>query len=350
MTSATEADLPQINPQVMAAAVQATGLPAEKLRLALRSPLDAQSNNLYDLRVDDRYLIVKEFLKPNELLDAPAREHSALLKLVPHDIAPQPVFYDAAVGPVVVYEFMQGEMWDRCLPSAAKLAELAGLWLYLHSLPTNGLWLSRGQETPLAETGLGLERLLEQYAVWASTDFPQGRRGVSFFPQIIDRGRRVVADLTQCIPELCFCRSDARFANVIDRPTGRLGLIDWEDAGLRDPARGLGTLLTHPNQEDLLDEVAWQPFLAPYLAGREPQDPTIRQRLDLYLGIFPLFWLAILLNAGVDRAKAGTLGGWAINDLPKNEQLRRYVARSLAWPDGDFNEVLGDLANVSFFP
>jgi len=30
---------------------------------------------------------------------------------------------------------------------------------------------------------------------------------------------------------LCFCRSDARFANVIARPDGRLGLVDWEDSG-----------------------------------------------------------------------------------------------------------------------
>jgi len=59
----------------------------------------------------------------------------------------------------------------------------------------------------------------------------------------------------------CFCRSDARFANVIARPDGRVGLVDWEDSGLRDPARELADLLHHPNQEDLIDAEGWQPFL-----------------------------------------------------------------------------------------
>ncbi len=102
--------------QVLAVSTYATGLPASELVLRLRSPLDAQSNNLYDLFAGDRHLIVKQFLKEDELVDAPAREHSALLRLAEHDIAPQPVFYDATIGPVVVYEFMQGEMWDRRLP------------------------------------------------------------------------------------------------------------------------------------------------------------------------------------------------------------------------------------------
>jgi thiamine kinase-like enzyme len=308
--------LQKVSSIVLAVSAHATGLPSSELDLRLRRPLDAQSNNLYDLFTGDRHLIVKEFLKEDELLDAPAREHSALLRLAEHDIAPQPVLYDASRGPIVIYEFMPGEMWDRRVPSAAKLADLAELWLHLHSLPTDGLWLSRGQERPLVETGRELEHLLERYAAWVSTDYPPAQRAVSLFPEIIRQGRRAAADLAQCAPDLCFCRSDARFANVIDRPSGRLGLIDWEDAGLRDPARDLGTLLTHPNQEDLMDELAWQPFLGPYLAGSEPLDPTIRERMDLYLGIFPLFWLAILLNAGVSKAKAGALDGWAINDSP----------------------------------
>ncbi len=348
MTSTARPNPPQINPQVLAAAVQTTGLPVEKLRLTLRCPLDAQSNNLYDLRVDDRHLIVKEFLKPDELVDAPARERGALLRLAPHDIAPQPVFYDAAVGPVVIYEFMPGEMWDRRLPSADELSKLADLWLLQHALPTDNLWLSRGQQT-IEDVGRSLQRYLGRYAEWVGSEFPQGQSVVEVFPEF-DRFHGIATELTSYDPTYCFCRSDPRFANIIARPDGRLGLVDWEDSGLCDPARDLGDLLTHPNQEDLLDMAAWQPFLELYLAGREPVDSTIRERMNLYLGIFPIFWLAILLNVGVSRAEAGTLDDWTINDSPKNLQLRRYVARALAWPGGDIAEMLEELAGITFFP
>ena len=338
------------NPQVVEAAVRATGLPAERLRLTLRSPLDAQSNNLYDLLIGERHLVVKEFLKRDELLDAPAREHGALMRLAVHDIAPQPVFYDEAVGPVVIYEFMPGTMWDRRVPSSGELSQLADLWLMQHALPTDGIWLSRGQEQSVEEIGLAIEGYFDRYAHWGASNFPNAHPTVALFPELLEQSRMVATELASFDPQLCFCRSDARFANVIARPDGRLGLVDWEDSGLRDPARELGDLLTHPNQEDLLDMAAWQPFLVPYLAGREPLDPTIRQRVHLYLAIFPIFWLAILLNVGVTRAEAGTVDNWRINDLAKNVQFRRYVARALAWPSDNIEEVLADLAGITFFP
>ena len=43
------------------------------------------------------------------------------------DIAPQPLFFDPSVGPVVVYRYLDGPMWDRRVPAAAALAGLADL-------------------------------------------------------------------------------------------------------------------------------------------------------------------------------------------------------------------------------
>ena len=145
-----------------------------------------------------------------------------------------------------------------------------------------------------------------------------------------------------------FCRSDARFANVIARPDGRVGLVDWEDSGLRDPALELVDLLHHPNQEDLLDAEGWQPFLDHYLPSRSA-DTGFGERLRGYLALFPVFWLGVLLTEGMRRSASGALQGWLVNDLEPNQRLRRYVARSLAWPAIDPTNRLSDVADVTFF-
>src|SRR5207249_6852560 len=123
---------------------------------------------------------------------------------------------------------------------------------------------------------------------------------------------RSLAAARRLIPRqtpLCFCRSDARFANVIARTDGRLGLVDWEDSGLRDPAREVADLLMHPNQEDLLDWNAWQPFVSVYIESRR-DDPDFEQRLQACLAIFPVFWLGILLSIGMRRFAEDTVGNW----------------------------------------
>src|SRR5690348_3166533 len=92
----------------------------------------------------------------------------------------------------------------------------------------------------------------------------------------------------------CQSRHGLRRTGLPARPGGRLGLVDWEDSGLRDPAREVADLLMHPNQEDLLDWHAWQPFLSTYGESRR-DDANFELRLEGYLAIFPVFWLRILL-------------------------------------------------------
>jgi hypothetical protein len=149
-------------------------------------------------------------------------------------------------------------------------------------------------------------------------------------------------------PLLRFCRSDTRFANVIARSDGRIGLVDWEDSGLRDPPREVADLLMHPNQEDLLDIAAWQPFLSVYVESRR-DDTDFERRLRGYLAIFPVFWLGILLADGMRRTADGDFGNWMINEMEPNARLRRYLARAQAWPDPDPTEALAKLGDVAFF-
>ena len=240
---------------------------AKDVAIKVRPPLQHQSNRLFDVWADGRHLIVKEYLKPDEFHDAPLREFGALERLVPLDIAPLPVHYRpfkaAPLGPLVMYEFMAGEMWDHNCPTAAELGQLAAAWQQVHRVSTTGLWLSRGQERTLADVEGQIRTALEGYAAWIETEFLPGRAAARQCLALLDQCHTVCKTLAQIEPVLCFCWPDARFANIIRRPNGTLGLIDWEDSGLRDPAIDVVCLLTHPNQENLLTAETWQPFLVP---------------------------------------------------------------------------------------
>lgn len=328
----------------------ATGLAPSGFRIVLRPPLDYQSNRLYDVWASNRHLIAKEFVKPDEMVDAPAREFRALQLLAPLDIAPQPVFFRPELGPVVVYEFMEGEMWDRRHPTPSELAELAALWLQINALPTDGLWISRGHEQSWHEVEARFRGVFQQYLDWTTAAFPVRQRAAQICLDLLEARQSVTRGLAGAEPVLCFCRSDQRFANVIRRRDGRLGMIDWEDSGLRDPARDLADVMMHPNQEDLLTTDEWQAFLRPYLAGRGVSDPSLVERVHLYLALFPIYWLAVLIRRGMQLTQQGQPTGWTVNGLAATQRLRRYLARALAWPNRHFHRQLEDVADVEFFP
>ena len=326
----------------------AAGFPPAAFSIHLRQPLENQSNRLYDAWLSDRHWIVKEFLKEDELVDAPRREFQALERLLPLDLAPRPIFFDPSLGPVVIYEYLEGEMWDRQQPSQADLSQLAAAWLQIHSVQVD--WFSRGSERELSDIENQFLGVLQTYVAWTAGTFPPARKLAERCLELFDQRRRVVPDLARLKPVYRFCRSDPRFANVIRRPGGRLGFVDWEDSGLRDPARELADLIMHPNQEDLLAWEGWQPFIRAYLGPLRHDDPHLGDRMHLYLAIFPFFWLTGLMNQGMKRSAGGKLGGWQVNGLPANLRLRRYLARALAWPEMDFSAQLRALAAERFFP
>jgi thiamine kinase-like enzyme len=161
---------------------------------------------------------------------------------------------------------------------------------------------------------------------------------------------RALAEGAPAIPDqvrLRFCQTDSRFANVIARPDGRIGLVDWEASGLRDPARQLADLLTHPNQEDLLDATGWQPFLDHYF--HDDAEADLHNRLRGYLILFGAFWLGLLLGTGMQRIADGTFHKWTVNGLEPNLRLRRYLARCHAWPSPDPSVALAALDGLEFF-
>jgi aminoglycoside phosphotransferase (APT) family kinase protein len=210
--------------------------------------------------------------------------------------------------------------------------------------------MSRGYERSLEDHRAQVRAAFEAHRAWAQAAYPQARRTADTCLDLLERRSPVARALAQETPTLCFCRSDPRFANVIVRPGGRLGLVDWEDSGLRDPARDLADIVLHPNQEDLLGEDEWRAFTCPYVAGHGADGPGIVRRAHLYGALFHLFFLAAIIRGGLRRAQTGQLAGWEVNGMEANERLRRYLARGLTWPESDFGEALEDLSEVAFFP
>ncbi len=323
-----------------------------KTAVSQRDPIDFQSNQLFDVRQNGRHYIAKKYLNPKEWDVAPKREFAALQRLAALDLAPQPIFYDPELGPVVIYQFLEGTMWDRTPPTAVQLTKLAGLWLTLNSLPADGLWLSRGQEWSVSEALGRFRSHLTRYEQWAAVHFRAGLAGTAHCWPLLEQLPTILHAFAQLPdPPLLFSRGDPRFANVIQRPDGRLGMVDWEDSGLRDPAQDVADLLTHANQEDLLDDAAWDAFLRPYTAAILPKDPHFNERIQLYLAIFPVLWLVGLLNYGVSRAEAGkSLTDWQTNRLPVNIRLRRYLAKAQAWPNKPTAADKAAVADIDFFP
>jgi thiamine kinase-like enzyme len=220
----------------------------------------------------------------------------------------------------------------------------------MHAATTDGLWPSRNHRRSFDAVEAQLGAIFAQYERWCAATYPNGQAIARQCLALLAARRPAASVLLAADVVPCFCRADARFANVIERPDGRLGLIDWEDSGLRDPARDVVDLLTHPNQEDLISDEEWQAFLQPYLAVRRAVDPRIDERIHLYGAIYPLFWLAMALRQGMRAAEAGVLASWSVNGIPGERRLRRYLARVLAWPDGGAAASHAALGELTFFP
>jgi thiamine kinase-like enzyme len=192
---------------------------------------------------------------------------------------------------------------------------------------------------------------IENYLDWATSEYEPGKRIAEICLKLLESKHSIFNELYNQEPVLCFCKADPRFANVIKKPNGKLGLVDWEDSGLLDPAMDIADLITHPNQEDLVNWREWQSsFVKPYLNARSKVDKSITSRFQLYMAILPIYWLTVLIRRGLKLAYIGHLTGWTINGLSGNERLKRYMARALSWPSMEYLGTLSNLDNIEFFP
>ena len=333
----------------------ALGLSPGEITVHPVAPLDHQSNHLYEAWADGVVYMVKEFRKPDELYDAPTREYFAMEALSPLDIAPCPVAHirpeELGPGqwPVVVYRRMEGEMWDRRAPSPADMTALARLWLAVHEVPVAGAPRARGIADGAGRLLDRLPLIFQRYADWARKESPDCLPMARALEEVGVRAEAATAELRRLPVRELYCRSDARFSNVIARPDGSLAMIDWEDCGVGDPAQFVADLRTGPNQEDLISDGAWRAFSETYLAALTPADPGLPRRITLYELLIPMLWLGWIAERILADAAKGPVRPWTMNAMPETERGRRFLARALAWPEGDFEASLAQVANYPFF-
>ena len=342
--------------EIAAVVSHALKLPTSDIRLRPLAPLEHQSNHLYEARAGGVVHMVKEFRKPDELYDAPAREYFAMEALAPREIAPRPVAYVRAgqLGPgqwpIVVYQRLEGEMWDRRAPTPADMQALARLWLVVHDVPVAGAPRARGVADGAGRLLDRLPHILQRYADWARESAPACRPTAEALAIAGARAEAAAAELRRLPVRELYCRSDARFSNVIVRPDGRLGMVDWEDCGAGDPAQFVADLRIGPNQEDLISPEAWQAFSGLYLGALGRRDPSLARRVALYELLAVMLWLGLMVERVLAEAAAGPVRRWAMNTMPANERGRRFLARALAWPEGDFEAALARIAVYRLFP
>ena len=336
-----------MNTAIAQVVTAATGWSPQQFRVQLRPPLAIQSNNLYDVFGPNQRLIAKEYLNGDELPAAPTREFLSLQLLSPYDIAPQPLFFDLAMGSVVLYEFMSGEMWPERLPNPAMLTGLAESWLIMRRLGADGLWASRGLET-LPQLVSNTGKRLQTYLDWAEQQAGLTTAFATESRHLLQRAAAAHKQLTDRPIPHYFCRSDPRFANLLHRPDGRIGMVDWEDAGLHDPAYAIGGFFSHANQEHLLTTTERTIFLDAYRAGlAAAEDPDLPGRVTLYERLLAIAWLALLLGAGCDRPDHTD---WRVHNMPVNAKLHRFRVRALSDSYTEFEQKLTALAPIQFFP
>ncbi|MEM7336304.1 MAG: phosphotransferase, partial [Chloroflexota bacterium] len=290
--------------------------------LKKRPSIDLQSNDLYDLIKDNQRFILKAYLKADEQEEAPRREFQALTLLEATDLAPKPIFFNPQAGPFVIYEFMKGEMWDRKRPSSSQLTELADAWLTINAVQNEQHWLARGSQHPIRYPWV--KKMFYEYGAWLETAVYANKATIKRLNQSLQHIKPIFQKIAETTPKRLFSRSDPRFANFIERPNGRLGMIDWEDSGWHDPAYATADLLLHANQEDLLTLDEWQPFLNPYFAERTRTDPQFEQRFVWYMAVLPFFWLGLFLKLSITHHTNGTFDQWQINQLPAAERIANY--------------------------
>ncbi|MCB0011056.1 MAG: phosphotransferase [Anaerolineales bacterium] len=336
-----------MNATIAQVVTAATGWSSAQFQVQLRPPLTIQSNNLYDVMGPGPRLIAKEYLNKDELPAAPTREFLSLQLLAPYNIAPQPRFFDLAEGPIVLYEFMNGEMWPEQSPTPAMLTGLAESWLTMRRLGSDGLWASRGLET-LPQIVVNTGKRLQTYLEWAEGQIGVTTAFAAESRHLLQRAATAHEKLTARPILHYFCRSDPRFANLIHRPDGRVGMVDWEDAGLHDPAYAIAGFFGHANQEHLLTATDRAVFMAAYRAGlAADEDPELPARVALYERLLSVAWLALLLGAGCNRPDQRD---WQVHHMPVNAKLHRFRARALSDSYAEFEQKLMTLEPIPFFP
>jgi aminoglycoside phosphotransferase (APT) family kinase protein len=184
-------------------------------------------NQVVRVLSDGRDLVVKHFGDSSVAATLfpllPEDEARALEVLAPFNIAPEPVGFFPAQGghgPVLVYDFFAGDMWD------GDVADAAALLATLHGVETDGFRTMPASPTAIMADADRLPQPPTDDAAW--------RRIIAARPRIVDDvqpSKRVMV------------HGDFSAGNMIAGPAG-IRCIDWQCPGMGDAAEDLWSFLS----------------------------------------------------------------------------------------------------------
>lgn len=256
------------------------------------------NNLLYTLSTDAIDLVLKVY--PQGRQDRMQREHAALSLLSSVDSVPDLVLGEPNARfierPVLIYYKVTGSPLDADKIGPADLDGLAEIWATIHGtqVPNAGpLAKPVGPSAPRMCLDL-IDRELLSLKGSLDQQSPLVHETLTYLHEF-----RRCLDMLDLKPHLWrepqgrLCQADSQLTNVVKGSCGMLYLVDWEHAGLMDPAYEIASFFQRPDSLQL---------------SRKQRDNCIdryvdrrgisadRDRIAVYLTVLPVQWVARLTS------------------------------------------------------
>lgn len=283
------------------------------------------NNRLYALKTAHGAYVLKVY--PRGRAERMRREYEALKTLDPIEAVPKAYAADAKAAfidaPALICEKIEGTPMQKTGVTDADLDRLVEVWLQIHRIEPATAGLLRhpaGPQEPRDCLGY-IEQMHEALARPARNRDAWFQNAVERLDEFIRCLR--LADLRPGLwrRRVRLCQVDCRLANVMKDADGNVRVVDWEHAGIMDPAYEVASFFRHPDAALITDD---QRERAIRRYAEAMDDPFCGEKINVYLTLLPVQWLARLLVL-IAAGAAPLTQPWVIPAT--EEELRRDAER-----------------------
>ena len=264
----------------------------------IRPMAGGYNNRIYEVDTDQGTYLLKVY--PHDRVRRLEREYAAMKRLSTLEGVPVALSADAmAAGlnaPVLIYGKIPGSPVDPAAMTREDLDRLLGIVTRVHGIRDPGdSVLARPAGPSRPEDCLRyMDETLRALSASDAVNDPSFHRAVD---RLLDLRRGLdMMDLrsglwTDAPPRLC--HGDFRPANVIKENPDRVGLVDWEHAGIMDPFYEVAGFFWHPESAGL-EAGMREEAVAGYC--ERSADPHAIGKMEVYQSILPVQWCVRVLS------------------------------------------------------
>ncbi len=265
------------------------------------------NNRLYEIENASGIYVIKIY--PADQAQRLDREYAAMERLSFLDTVPNIVTGDPRIpelsAPVLIYEKLPGSPAEPSSMTREDLDALLETWIAVHGLSDPGDSPLARQAGPVRPVDClrYIDETIHATALTAAMEDPSFRHAMERLRDL----RRCMAMMelrsalwADSLPSLC--HGDCRPANLVRMGCGRIGLVDWEHAGIMDPFYEVAGFFWHPESAGLETSVR-DGALESYC--ERSNDPHAFEKMAVYQAILPVQWAVRILSVieGYDRQK-----------------------------------------------